>query len=143
MRHKFRKRAQLLLAVLGSTACGGSSQSSLERPNLPTPWAIRCEDYVACELACAEQRKEGCADLARMFESGRGAPQNLARAAELYEQACRMQSREACAHLALLYDVGLGVEHDLSHAAYWYETACALGDGWSCARKRRLQKKAP
>lgn len=105
--------------------------------------AVRCEDYVACELACREQRKEGCTDLARMFESGRGAPQNLARAAELYEQACRMQSREACAHLALLYDVGLGVEHDLSHAAYWYETACALGDGWSCARKRRLQKQAP
>lgn len=74
-----------------------------------------------------------------MFESGQGTPQNITRAAELYEQACLMRDRDACAHLALMYDVGLGVSHDPSTAAYWYETACALGHAWSCSRKRRIQ----
>jgi uncharacterized protein len=100
--------------------------------------AVRCEDYASCEFACREGRAGACTDLARLFESGKGAPQNLPRAAELYQQACKMKERDACAHLGLMYDVGLGVTHDLSYAAYWYETACALGDSWSCARKRRL-----
>lgn len=121
-------------------ACAGSgAELSPEASSPNTVIPIRCEDYVSCEFACREGRADSCTDLARMFESGQGAPQNIKRAAELYEQACRMSSRDACAHLALMYDVGLGVGHDPSSAAYWYETACALGHGWSCSRKQRLQ----
>lgn len=126
----------LLLVV----ACGGSqiSAGSPAAAASASAEAVRCGDYASCELACGEGRAGACTDLARLFESGRGAPQNLTRAAELYQKACLMKARDACAHLGLMYDVGLGVSHDLSYAAYWYETACALGDRWSCARKRRL-----
>lgn len=120
--------------------CSGSPQPRLaDTATAATPLAIRCGDYTSCEFACREGRSDSCTDLARLFESGQGAPQNITRAAELYEQACRMRDRDACAHLALMYDVGLGVSHDPSIAAYWYETACALGHGWSCSRKRRIQ----
>lgn len=126
--------------VLG---CGGqNAQTPPETSSPDTGNGIRCGDYVSCDFACREGRADSCTDLARLFESGQGAPQNIKRAAELYEQACRMNSRDACAHLALMYDVGLGVGHDPSSAAYWYETACALGHGWSCSRKQRLQTRA-
>jgi TPR repeat protein len=122
-----------------SFGCGGPATQSAVNPQPDELNGLaRCEDYAACELACQEKRGDGCTELARMFESGRGAPQNIPRAAEIYAQACRMKSREACAHLALMYEVGLGVDRDLSFAAYWYETACALEDSWSCSRKRRL-----
>jgi TPR repeat protein len=127
------------LASALAIACGGqTTQTPVETaPNAAN--AIRCGDYVACEFACREGRSDSCTELARMFESGEGAPQNIKRAAELYEQACRMSNRDACAHLALMYDVGLGVGHDPSSAAYWYESACALGHSWSCSRKESLQ----
>lgn len=101
--------------------------------------SVRCSDYASCEFACQEGRGDSCADLARMFETGNGVPQNSVRAAELYEHACSLHNGPACAHLALMYDVGLGVDHDPSSAAYWYETACALGHNWSCSRKRHIQ----
>lgn len=134
---RYPKTLLLWLALI-FFGCGGPA---MQRDVNPQPEELgslaRCEDYAACELACRENRGDGCTELARMFESGRGAPQNIPHAAEIYARACRLKSREACAHLALMYEVGLGVGRDLSFAAYWYETACALGDAWSCARKRR------
>ncbi len=121
-------------------ACGGQAAPRPTQPDqADVADAVLCGDYVSCEFACREGRADSCTEVARMFESGQGAPQNIKRAAELYEQACRMRSRDACAHLALMYDVGLGVGHDPSTAAYWYETACALRHEWSCSRKQRLQ----
>lgn len=129
----------LAAAVFFAASCAGSATQQPVDAVMRAPSAVRCADYVSCEFACRERRSDSCTDLARMFESGQGAPQNIQRAAQLYEQACRMHNRDACSHLALMYDVGLGVAHDASLAAYWYETACALGHGWSCSRKRRLQ----
>lgn len=134
---RYPKTLPLWLTLIFYSCGGPATQLGINAHPDELGGLAHCEDHAACELACRESRGDGCLELARMFESGRGAPQNIPHAAELYAQACRMKSREACAHLALMYEVGLGVGRDLSFAAYWYETACALGDAWSCARKRR------
>src|SRR5690606_22694495 len=112
------RRSWVTVLWLGSLAgaCGSQGARTPVDTASQSVLVVRCEDYVSCEFACREGRGDACTDLARMFESGQGAPQNTKRAAELYEQACRMNDRDACAHLALMYDVGLGVGHDPSSA---------------------------
>jgi len=110
-----------LVAVCFAGLVGACSGQAAQAPVDTAPQSvvvIRCEDYVSCEFACREGRGDSCTDLARMFESGQGAPQNSQRAAELYEQACRMTDRNACAHLTLMYSVSLSVGQNPSSAAY-------------------------
>lgn len=109
----------------------------------PAVVVTACTNVNDCEWACRQDRSRSCTQLAHMYETGQGAPQNLPRAAALYAEACDGGQVEACTHLAMMYDIGLGVARDIGKAAFFYERACALGDAWPCARNAELGPNAP
>ena len=74
-------------------------------------------------------------------ELGRGAPQNLAKAAKWYRRAAELGYADAQNDLAKLYDDGRGVPQDNVQAYVWYSLAADRGN--SCAvydRKHLLQR---
>jgi TPR repeat protein len=74
-----------------------------------------------------------------MHETGDGAPQDYAKAAEYYDQACTAGREESCAHLAMMYDIGLAVHEDPVRAVELYDKACKAGNSWACNREQELK----
>ena len=74
-------------------------------------------------------------------ELGRGAPQDLVKAAKWYRRAAELGYADAQNDLAKLYDDGRGVPQDDVQAYVWYSLAADHGN--SCAvydRKHLLQR---
>jgi TPR repeat protein len=64
---------------------------------------------------------------AESYSLGRNAPQDPARAAELYERAAGMGFAPAQNALGRLYENGIGVPKDRDRAIYWYQLAASEG----------------
>lgn len=66
-------------------------------------------------------------DLALMYETGDGVPQDLTKARSWYEKAAQQGLADSQYNLALLYHEGRGGERDYVKARSWYEKAAAQG----------------
>jgi hypothetical protein len=75
------------------------------------------------------------------FELGRGAPQDLTKAAKWYRRAAELGYADAQNDLAKLYDDGRGVPQDNVQAYVWYSLAADRGNPRAVYdRKHLLQR---
>jgi hypothetical protein len=96
----------------------------------PVPAAARAKAR-RCE---ARRDAAACLELAQDHRQGRdGVPQDLARAAQLFERACALGATEGCTYLAHAYDLGEGVTEDDAEAERRYREACEAGSALACA----------
>ncbi len=98
----------------------------------PDASACRGGATPACEASCAAHQPGSCHELARALAKGVGAPQDLARAAALYQSDCDAGSSDSCNGLAGLYARGEGVAHDDGKAFALYDGACRSGNAAAC-----------
>lgn len=68
-----------------------------------------------------------------MALGGRGVPEDLPRAAKLYEKGCQADNADGCGGLAWMYGEGKGIGRDDARATELYRKACELGSATSCA----------
>ncbi|HTK28926.1 MAG TPA: VWA domain-containing protein [Vicinamibacterales bacterium] len=105
------------LATPGLAALGVEQSESRENP-------------AVADLKRAADRGDidAAFNLGVLYDTGRGVPQDLGRAAALYRKAAERGHVRAAYNLALLYAEGLGVRKDEVQAAAWYKKAAELGD---------------
>ena len=98
----------------------------------------RSEADVARALDRLEQDRDRVHDgrishlLGLAYESGRGRPQDPARARALYEEGCRRENLDACKALVRLNMSGAYVFGDLAATLPILERGCEAGDAESC-----------
>lgn len=78
-------------------------------------------------LAASQGEPFAQVQLAHLYATGVGVPQDHSRAAGWYERAARRGSPIACFRLAVMYESGKGVKQSPSVAAKWYFHAAKLG----------------
>lgn len=66
-------------------------------------------------------------ELGVLYEEGRGVPQDLTKARELYLKAASGSCIRAIYYLGVVYDKGRGVAVDDKQAAFWYRKAADAG----------------
>jgi TPR repeat protein len=76
--------------------------------------------------------------LATMFYFGDPVPQDLARAAGLFQEAAAKGSAIAAFNLGYMYDTGSGVDADRTLALRWYRYADVLGYDPAGSELKRL-----
>ncbi len=69
----------------------------------------------------------GHADLATLYQSGLGVPQNYAKALRLYRLAANQGDAFAQCNLGVMYASGQGVPQNYAEAAHWYRRAADQG----------------
>ncbi len=74
--------------------------------------------------ACDAGIARGCADLAYLYDQGKGVAQNDSRAAKLATKACNAGDAYGCLAIGELYEEGRGVTQDYSRAVEFYTKAC-------------------
>ncbi len=72
---------------------------------------------------------DACHALGRMYQTGRGVPQNFQAAANWYYQAAKQGDANAQYRLARLYYEGEGVKEDSAKAYEWFQRAAEQGHG--------------
>ena len=82
------------------------------------------------EKAVAKGERLGAKYLANLLEWGRGVPQDLPRAAKLYEQACNDGLTKACTSLGKMLK-------DKDEAARFFNKACDAGEHEACKQVGR------
>jgi hypothetical protein len=85
---------------------------------------------VFLQVGCAFGDAEACHWRAHLFQDGRGAPQDLGRAMELYEVACDDDFGDACNDGAWLLSK-IPAWHDPKRIFSLYQRACELGSTWA------------
>jgi hypothetical protein len=74
--------------------------------------------------ACDAGIARGCADLAYLYDQGKGVEKDDSRAAMLATKACKAGDAYGCDSIGGLYEKGLGVTQDDSRAVEFYIKAC-------------------
>ena len=74
--------------------------------------------------ACDAGKARGCADLAYLYDQGKGVAQDESRAVTLATKACKAGDAYGCDSIGMLYEEGRGVTLDYSRAAEFYAKAC-------------------
>ena len=92
------------------------------------------QDPAQLARACDTGDAAACSTLGFLHEVGGGVPQDLERAAALYERACGGGIAAGCHSLALMYEAGSGVNRDIDRAVELYGTACEGGGSQACDR---------
>ncbi|MEN9581236.1 MAG: hypothetical protein RJA70_4245 [Pseudomonadota bacterium] len=140
-----------LWPVVLISACAGATSGAKSADSPPSPKGEQsnaddeleslagCRAVAACQADCAGGAAKSCEWLGHMHETGDGAPQDYAKAAEYYDQACTAGREESCAHLAMMYDIGLAVHEDPVRAVELYDKACKAGNSWACNREQELK----
>ena len=120
------KRYLLLLPLL--TLLGASAEADSQAGEA----AFERGDYANAyrELRpLAEQGGAGAQHyLGTMYATGRGVPQNIAKAVKWYRKAADQGYADALSSLAWMYVSGSGVPQDYAEAAKWYRRAAEQGD---------------
>jgi len=80
------------------------------------------------EIAAKQGNSSAQYDLARLYESGRGAPRDVPRALAWYRDAAGQGHVAAQLQLAYLLAQGASVPRDLAEASRWYRAAAVAGD---------------
>ena len=89
--------------------------------------------------ACDSGDLTACNVFGLMYETGRGVPQDVDRAAALYQQACEGGALVGCTNVGLLYAAGVGLAQDTARAAGFFQIACEGGEQLGCTLMRELQ----
>jgi hypothetical protein len=72
-----------------------------------------------------------CTNLGLRYED-KATPEDLTRAAALFERGCKADSARGCAYFGNALEHGRGVPTDLTRAVQLYEQACTAKDPWGC-----------
>ena len=77
---------------------------------------------------------DGCSNLGSCYARGTGVPQDLSKAAVMFQQACDSiaQGAAACNNLGVLYRDGRGVQEDQVRAAILFKKACEANFAPAC-----------
>ena len=129
-----RRRGPGVVLVLGAAiAASGTALYFALRPPAPvtpsqTTPACTMADTAACTRECESGNALACHDLALMYETAAGVPQDYARARELYGKACDGGHAAAC------FRVGKLSEQELHYADAFpmYTRGCDAGNAQSC-----------
>jgi TPR repeat protein len=84
------------------------------------------------QTACAGDDAPSCNNLGYMFESGKGAAVDPARAARYYSKACQGGDLAGCGNLGILFAEGRGVPRDDTAALPLLERGCSDKASDSC-----------
>ncbi len=90
------------------------------------------EAFDLCSKAYRMGNTEASVGLARMYNTGQGAPKDLAKAAELWAVTAHISAISAY-NLASMYAAGTGVAQNWEQARLLYVEACRKGHVKSCA----------
>jgi hypothetical protein len=112
-------------------ATAASRQSEAALPS-GSPSSTGKSPDSALQRACDGGDARSCAALGAMFEAGKGAPLDKARALALYKQGCDGGDPEGCASLGVMYEFGRFVGKDEARAMALYEQACDAGGAHGC-----------
>lgn len=84
--------------ICQSGRCMEPGQGQAKQPQAGNPGRVevQSEDPVVLKSECDRGKVRSCVGLAKLYEDGKGVPQERARAAELYEKACRDGSAAGC-----------------------------------------------
>ena len=99
-------------------------------PNSP-PIDISEEDLQMLHTQAAQGDALGQFGLGRLYDFGRGVPQDYVKARQWYEKAAAQGNADAQFKLGFLYDFGHGVPKNYAKAWQWYEQAAAQGHPWA------------
>jgi uncharacterized protein len=125
-----RSVAVLIVVFAGTSAWAGDTQTISPAPRrglfIPAPYAL-----AATVIRLAEKGNvKAEAQLGWMYETGRGVPQDYAKAAQWYYCAAIQGHGWAQFELGMLYNKGLGVPRDYVLSYMWLNlsTSQAVGD---------------
>ena len=90
------------------------------------------------ERACDRGHGASCFILGSLSSSGRGVPQDAARAFRLFERSCADQWWRGCGRLGASYLVGQGTPADPAKALEYFEKGCGGGNAGSCIEAGKL-----
>jgi TPR repeat protein len=98
----------------------------------------RAYDEADCVRRCGGGDMPSCARAGLMYELGRRAAADPAKAWHFLEKACAGGDALGCAELSQLYVADDGLRRDTARAAALAEAACDAGDGHGCRYLARL-----
>ena len=83
------------------------------------------------QRACDADVQSGCVNLGDLYELGEGVPQDLLKAARLFEHGCNRYVG-GCVRIGRLYDDGRGVDQNAGKARQYYQLGCQNQDDNAC-----------
>lgn len=106
--------------------------AELQTPPEPTEEQIAAIPLEAGPVALREAAAAGdpkaLFEIGNRYANGRGVPEDMAVAAQWYEQAADEGLAPAQYRIGNLYEKGIGVERDVAAAKTWYQLAAAQGN---------------
>jgi TPR repeat protein len=84
------------------------------------------------QRSCEGGDARGCTDLARMYDTGRGAMRDVDQAVALFRKGCEGGDPRGCSDLGWMYAEGRGVAGDDAQAIALYRRGCDGGDPRGC-----------
>ncbi len=105
-----------------------------------SPLAARAQGAPVDELfaRCHNGDAAACTAAGARHELGRGGPQDLTRAVDLYTRGCATGDAAGCGLLGALYADGRGVPRDDARASSLLRQACDAGHAHSCGQVGRM-----
>ena len=101
-------------------------------------YAIRTKNFTRAAELLQQLAQQGDAEaqyqLAALYRSGRGVPQNHAQAADWYRKAAQQGYVKAQYNLAVMHENGWGVDKDSALAQDWYRKAAGQGHAMAQAK---------
>lgn len=89
------------------------------------------ESIATLESGCTKKIPAACTQLGRLYESGEGVKQDLAKARKLYETACSLNEATGCNNLSTLLAQS-AKRADRARVIPLLEKGCELGAGVAC-----------
>lgn len=120
--------AGMLLVITGCTTVGPSPadrRSQTSTVTLPTHHLD--PDLAAHQARAAKGDPEAQFTLGKMYETGLGAPQSYAEAAQWYRQAAEQGHAAAQFYLGAMYGSARGVARDYAAAVMWFRKSAEQG----------------
>jgi hypothetical protein len=91
-----------------------------------------CSNTSRLNLRCITGDLQRCRQLGDMYATGNEVPQDLVRAASLYERVCEAGVAEVCNTLGEIYERVPGFESESTRVLELYDRACHAGSATGC-----------
>ena len=118
------KRLEAQLEAMQQQQGGRSSGSATVFP----PIDISVEEPQSLQTQAARGDAKAQVSLGRLYDKGKGVPQDYATARGWYEKAAAQGNASAQSNLGMMYHFGHGVPQDYAIARQWFEKAAAQGN---------------
>lgn len=118
-----------------ATACPEGMVRSGAKCTPPAPekaYACSGTDATECQTQCSKGNVESCFFLGSMYETGRGAQQDFAKAASHYQSTCDRGLAEGCNRLGVMHFYGSGATKDAERAVKLFALSCKTGLADAC-----------